>query len=363
MRTAVLVVATSIALTGCSAAGSEPVPTTETNCAPTPAADLTTPDGWIGFLAENPDAASVVIDDGTGSALVHDGDRDRPLASAVKVVHLGAYARAVADGSLDPNEQVPVADWQRWYVPGTDGGAHVAALTRLGIANDGTSPSDPAATVRLDDMVTAMIQESDNAVPDYLRHRLGDRALLDAADAGGWSDFRVPSLVGTVLGTLGLPETSGDPWDLAQRWAFDVPFRASIVAPSADADPFAFLAENGPRGSANDLSAWYRSVVDGTFGAGVADVRRILEYQPAPDGPAAAGFDSMGFKGGNLPGILTQAFEFRRDDDTGTTVVWLTSGLDEADYLDAMAGVAPQQQLILDAATDPAVVERIACAV
>ncbi|MDI9951641.1 serine hydrolase [Rhodococcus sp. IEGM 1305] len=74
---------------------------------------------------------------------------------------------------------------KRWYLPNTDGGAHPKALQRLGV----TEPDD---TVTLEQMVTAMIQESDNAVPDYLRDRLGD-----AAAQAGWDDLEVPTLNGS----------------------------------------------------------------------------------------------------------------------------------------------------------------------
>ena len=76
---------------------------------------------------------------------------DTPLdvASAAKIIHLLAYADAVADGTLRPDTQVPVAEWEAFYLP-LDGGAHAAALDRLGIDSPGTvpgeSPSPPILT-------------------------------------------------------------------------------------------------------------------------------------------------------------------------------------------------------------------------
>ncbi|MDI9972136.1 serine hydrolase [Rhodococcus sp. IEGM 1307] len=155
-------------------------------------------------VGSHPDDVAFVVDDGRGRTVEHRAGDTVPLASAIKVVHLATYARAVAPGELDPAEPVPLPEWKRWYLPNTDGGAHPKALQRLGV----TEPDD---TVTLEQMVTAMIQESDNAVPDYLRDRLGDAALADAA-------------------------------------------------------------------------------------------RRTLEWQPAPPG-----LDGLGFKGGNLPGVVTEA--------------------------------------------------------
>ena len=352
---------TALVATGCASAEpatAAPSPAPADDCPAPPAAGFDTPDGWIGLAAERPEDIAFVVDTGDSSVAAR-ADRDQPLASAVKVVHLVAYARAVADGTLDPDEQVPVLDWQRWYAPGTDGGAHIAALNRLGIPNDGTSPLDPAATVRLDDMVSAMVRESDNGVPDYLRYRLGDDALRAAASAAGWTDFTPPTLVGTNLGALDPTVDRDDLWSLAQRFAFDADFRAGYaqnVTPPDEAAILAYYDRYGPRGSADDLARVYRAVADGSLGAGVDDVRRQLEWQSAPEP-----FTAMGFKGGNLPGVLTHGFEFRGDDGRTAVVVWLTHGLDAADYGAAMENLAAHQQLLVDAATDPAVVPRLAC--
>ena len=102
-------------------------------CVPTPAADVTTAEGWIGYLAENSDTVAIAVDDGNGGTFEQRPEERQPLASAVKVVHLAAYARAVAAGELSPDERVPLADWERWHLPGTDGGAHPRALERLGV--------------------------------------------------------------------------------------------------------------------------------------------------------------------------------------------------------------------------------------
>ena len=344
---------------GCSAAGSnmqEP-----DSCAPVMSTDLNTQEGWLGLIEQSPETVSLVMDDGRGHVVEHRQDEQQALASAVKVVHLAAYARAVAAGQLDADEQVPLLDWERWYVPGTDGGAHPAALDRLGIANVGVGATDLGATARLDDMVTAMIQESDNAVPDYLRYRLGDDALVEAAAAGGWEGFEASTLVTTVLAVFDPALGEGDQWATAQRWAFDEQFRAvtgaDVVLPAYE-DQAAAVELVGAKGSAAQLDSLYRSLADGSFGEGADIALRQLEYQPAPDGA-----QGLGFKGGNLPGVLTQAFELRRDDGTVATAVWLTDGLPADRYDAANAGFGNQQMLIIDALQSPEVLDRIACVV
>ena len=317
------------------------------DCAPVTSTDLNTEDGWLGLIDQSPENVSVLIDDGRGRVVEHRPEDPQVLASAVKVVHLAAYSRAVAGGALDPDEQVPLTDWERWYVPGTDGGAHPEALKRLGIANDGIGATDPSSTVRLDDMVTAMIQESDNAVPDYLRHRLGDQAIVDAAATGGWDDFEVPSLAGTFLALFAPSVAVGDPWDVANKWAFDSQFRAdvnnAVVIPSYDAQA-AGLESTFAKGSARELNGIYRALADGSFGDGSDLALSKLEYQQPPEGVLG-----LGFKGGSFPGVLTQAFELRREDGSTATAVWLIDGLDADRYQAATAGLVHEQALIIDA--------------
>ncbi|WP_072807150.1 serine hydrolase [Rhodococcoides yunnanense] len=331
------------------------------NCLPVTSTDLGSDDGWLGLIDQQPDTVSLLVDDGRGETVEHRADDGQVLASAVKVVHLGAYARAVDAGALDPDEQIPLLDWERWYVPGTDGGAHPAALQRLGISNDGIGAADPSGTVRLDDMVTAMMQESDNSVPDYLRFRLGDDALIDAAAAGGWDGFDAPTLVGDVLALFDPQLGIGDRWATANRWAFDQPFResvsASIQIPTYD-EQVERVQNAFTRGSAAQLSTLYRSFADGSYGPGTDVVLRQLEYQPAPTGALG-----LGFKGGNLPGVVAQAFELRRDDGTVATAVWLTDQLPADRYEAALNGIAAQQGLIVDALNSSEALDRIACVV
>ncbi|WP_431970150.1 serine hydrolase [Nocardia sp. bgisy134] len=131
------------------------------------------------------------------------------------MVPLAAYARAVATGALDPQERIAVTDWERWYLPGTDGGAHDTARTRL-----------PGDTVTLDQMVSAMIRESDNAAPDYPRDRLGDQALIEAAAAGSWTGYSPSTKLGDAIRLLDPAVT--DPWAAARRHAADPGYRTEI---------------------------------------------------------------------------------------------------------------------------------------
>lgn len=306
-------------------------------CAAPPPADVTTADGWLGYLAEHPDSTSFRIDPGDNGAVDHDPEVDRPLASAVKVVHLAAYARAVADGGLDPDESVPVADWEAWYLPGTDGGAHDAALARIG--------ADPTGSVTLDQMVSAMIINSDNAVPDYLRDRLGDDALVDAAAAGGWDGFEPPTLLGSMIAAVAPNATDGDPWTTAQRYATDPAFAAgvrdAVTAGLADASLEAIALVGGSAG-ADDLSSIHRAIADGSLGDGSDVARTHLEYQPAN----LPGAEGIGTKGGSLPGVITDAFYVRYEDGRVATAVLQVQDMPIDSYTTALPTFAWQNLMI-----------------
>ena len=75
------------------------------SCPVPPVSDVTTAEGWLGYLAAHPGDTAYVVDDGRGHVVPRIvGDRSQPTASAVKVLHLAAYAQAVATGRLEPAE-------------------------------------------------------------------------------------------------------------------------------------------------------------------------------------------------------------------------------------------------------------------
>ncbi|WP_084475464.1 serine hydrolase [Nocardia vermiculata] len=325
--------------TGCS--GTEPAAQA---CGPSPEPGVSSADGWLGRIDAEPETISVYVDDGKGNVVQRRADEPQPTASANKVVPLAAYARAVANGELDPQERVPVAEWERWYLPGTDGGAHDRARARLG-----------GEAVTLDQLVSAMIRESDNAVPDYLRERLGDLAMIDAAAAGGWEEYRPSSKLGEMIRLL---EPGGDEWDTARRYAYDPAYGAHIrsrplPAPQAQAR----WAETTATASARRLASMHRALADGSFGAGADIARAQLEWQQPPPG-----YEAIGFKGGSYPGVLADAIYLRAADGTVATAVLLDHRMPVDLWAEAMTTLS-QQQVLVGAMADPETARRLACAV
>ncbi|GAA0264414.1 hypothetical protein GCM10010492_76780 [Saccharothrix mutabilis subsp. mutabilis] len=191
---------------------------------------------------------SVVVDDGRGGRFAHRAHEPRPLGSAVRVVHLAGYARAVSEGSLSPAERVRVAEWERFR---SAPDAHGDSLRHLGIrSTNGVVADDPRVFVTLADLAGVLTRFDDHAAADLLRQRLGEARLRAAAARLGWPDAPVPSLLGERLRqVLGRPE---DP----ARYLTDPALRLEVLgrSPAVPARP------PSTRGAAADLHRLLRNL-------------------------------------------------------------------------------------------------------
>ncbi|MCI2421230.1 class A beta-lactamase-related serine hydrolase [Saccharopolyspora sp. K220] len=300
--------------------------------------DLSTPEGWLDWISTHREQLGLVVHDGRGHRLVHRPDNAEPLASAVKVVPLAAYSIAVTEGRLDPDEQIRVGDWERFYVP-TDGFAHANTLKYLGIPTDPTGlfAADPEHRVALDDMASAMIMFSDSAAPDYLRNRLGEAALRQAAAAGGWSRPDIRSMCAEYL-FLALPELAPPAqlppairrafgYALERRFSNDVDLRKRMLDQlmQGGLPPYEQQCEWGSEtmsATASQLAGLHHAIATDAFPAAVA--RSHLERPLS--GHLPPGVLGVGLKGGSLPGILTCGMSVRRQDGTVASGALLAHG-------------------------------------
>lgn len=330
-------------------------------CPALPAADTASVDGWLGYLAAHPEKVAVIVDDGRGTAVSHRAAEAQPAASAAKLGHLAAYAQAVDAGTLDPGQPVTVGEWERWYLPGLDGGAHPAALNDLGVALDPTGrfAADPASSVTIDDLARAMIEFSDNAAADLLRDRLGDDALRAVFGTG----VALPSFLGAQILLLEQRPASPDgeaELAAAQRFSAESGERERVRAlPVPPLDTQLAWAEDTATATAAGLAqvaTTLSAAADDPDRPGSRLARRHLEWPPVPDGAAG-----LGAKGGSLPGVLTETFVLRDADGTVGTAVLMVDRMDPADWTTAV-GSFTHQELLLQALRDPDTLNRLDCA-
>ncbi|WP_369134021.1 hypothetical protein [Modestobacter sp. I12A-02662] len=85
-------------------------------------------------------------------------------------------------------------------------------------------------------------------------------------------------------------------------------------------------------GTAADLAALHASLSAGDPPA----ARQHLEWQPPP-----AGYAGLGFKGGALPGVRTEAITVRRDDGTTGVGVLLVESLDVEEWTQTLTAALP----------------------
>ena len=188
------------------------------------------PQACLDDLAERKDGVSLAVYDipasgaaggsedlGLNPVVTFQTDVPRPLGGMVDVLVLAAYGQAVASGQLNPDEAVPVFDWERFYLPGLDGGAHKIALKELGLQTGGNDEALTNTSVKLSDVVFSMIRASDSSATDYILSRLE----ADAID-------RVKSVY-DINGhdTVLRPRVSSCPWPPARHGATSTPWSPS----------------------------------------------------------------------------------------------------------------------------------------
>lgn len=297
--------------------------------APTPSLD--TVEGLLAWIREHPQQASLLVDDGRAGRLERRADTPRPVGSASKVVHLTAYARAITSGRLDPAATVPVREWERWYLPYTDGGAHPAALAMLG--------ATATATVTWDQLVRAMIVADDRAAADLLQAELGDDALVEVAAAAGWSPLDVPSYLGELL-LVTVPERAGEPRRevaaaLAREFADGRPIKEIALEASsralADDAAVRRWAAGTPSATVRQLTGLHLAAATGRLASPeVAEiVRRHLELTHADRlAPNAVGATTLG---ASLHGALAYVSALRRTDGSVGVAALSLDGLTAAE--------------------------------
>lgn len=280
----------------------------------------------------------------------HQADEAMPLASTIKIVILAGYADAVVNGRLDPTENISLTDWEAFYLPHTDGGAHPSALQELNIeTTESGTAVDPTQTVPLDQIARAMIRYSDNAATDYLVNRIGQEQiaqLVEEAGLTGQSSYL--SLVGMFLtwhnheqSTLSEAhvaqlETMGDDEyaqlvaEYAHKYSTDANWREAEQAwrQSAPMSNISLEAQVvhalAPTGTARDYATIMAGVVTETFiSPEVSQLMQTHLQWPMEFPSNQARLETLGTKGGSLAKMLTEASYYQVTEDGDPMVVVL----------------------------------------
>lgn len=254
-----------------------------------------------------------------------------PLASVVKVLHLVAYAEAVAAGELDPLSTVTAAVLDAYYLPSTDLGTHRRAITEL--EENGRIFGDEP-TLLLDEVPWMMIRHSSNAATDYLHLLLGQDRLEATAVSLGLTTQTAPcTFLGQFL-VMGNHTRSATPDGAAVRaYAEDLEAYGRDVALLADAyrsnptfrrdelnwrsdtrrptfDTQALFSDTlNAQGSARDYANLMARLALNGLSSGESSfiARRYLEW-PMQFETNQDLFSNLGYKNGSLPGILTTVY-------------------------------------------------------
>ena len=261
---------------------------------------------------------------------------------------LAGYAEAVDEGRWSPDERVPLAEVEAFFLPGTDGGAHDRAVEVYGERGW----LDASGAVSLRDVVWAMMTVSDNAATDYLLHRLGrERAGALPARLGlGGSDAPLP-ISGVFLSWAeAVDEPLADAaWELADRLRRDPEFRTArqenpMTSEVSVRDQARLSVARSPRGTARDYAGLMERVQRGDpiSDTASATMREFLEW-PMENEPIRREFTAYGTKGGSLAGVLTEAtYAVPRDAASGGVAVLFFEELPLAVWLTLIEGQVRQ---------------------
>ncbi|SRR5690554_1083572 len=282
------------------------------------------PRGPLDYIALHRDDLAVVCFDPLTPELgvYHNADERFPLASALKIAILAAYAEQIAAGDAALDDTYPADAIDAYYLPSSDSGAHAAFLEEIAAGS---------ADLTLDDLLGGMIVYSSDAIADFLLAHLERRTLPALYRRLGITSTDTPiSALGLYL-VMSNHETgiaSPDALTPATFWKDHAAFSQKYVTDPAwreeerafRAQPLsglpdyathaAFLARFGSQGTAAELNALIRAAYSGDALDPAAQeiMQRYLDWPLAGRTPLDAHFAHFGMKNGAWPGVLTATY-------------------------------------------------------
>ncbi len=223
-----------------------------------------------------------------------DSTTPAPLASAFKLYVLDALARAIVSGKVSWDQELTIT-------------------SKVKSAGSGTLQDEPAGTrVTVQHVASLMISISDNTAADMLIELLGRGAVEEATRASGMAD---PALDTPFLTTREQFTLDRYDWPkLAERYlALEPAARAGFLVSTVDR---VTPSDQSPWTTPRDINSigWFASPTDmchvfASLAAlarqpGLAPLATILDL-PGAFGLSSTQWQSVWYKGGSVPGVLT----------------------------------------------------------
>ena len=329
----------------------------------------------LDYIAEHPEQVSLAswTVGAESDGIFLNADEKRPLAGTQQLLVLAEYAARLEVGHWDADEPLSIEHWERYWLRGTDGGAHDAALQQA--RADGRVD---AGGVKLRDLAGAMIRSGDNAASDLLLDRITPpmaatlplRFGLPLEDAplplaGLFLTWQSPGQPAAELlaryRALGPQQYQAEAWRLMGRLRDDAQFRSEQQDPGyrlSLREQEQLAGALGARGSARAYARLMQRVVMDEL-PGSKHMQEQLEW-PMTRASTRADFDALGSKRGSAPGILSSAHYGRaRFSEAGAprVLVVLMQGLPPAVWLH-LSRTFVQQRFELDLLEDDAFFEQ-----
>ena len=132
---------------------------------------------YIGAQPERVSIASLAIEN-PDSSLLYNELTPRTMGRLSNFFLITEYARQFEKGTLDPNEQIPLDDIDKYQLPYMDASTHEDVKNVL----DGQDKISDENTAALSDLVEITAKYNDLAISDYLYTKIGQEAIVNLLD-------------------------------------------------------------------------------------------------------------------------------------------------------------------------------------
>ena len=135
----------------------------------------------LNFIKDNPNKTAIKLIRNDTIIAEKNANKVMPLASTVKIILAIEYAIQSSEGKINPDEEVPLEELEKFHVLNTDGGAHPRWLKSIKrkINND---------KISIREIAKGMIRRSSNANTEWLSQKLGLENINNRIDSLGMSD-------------------------------------------------------------------------------------------------------------------------------------------------------------------------------